>query len=169
MTYQSDPSGFALAPALAAMRLPGGLLTGTSVLTAAGPTPVERIGTGTRVVTRSGLVPVIGTLSAPAHRNPLVRIEAGSGLMSQARRDLVVAAGQFLYLRGRTAFSHTGRQEAMVTAGSLADGIAILRCVLPDAEELRLHRLVFAEPEIIFAEGCELGCAALQVRRPVFA
>gem|GEM_PF-6608223 len=169
MTYQSDPRGWAQPLTPAAMRLPGGLLTGTSVLTADGPLPVERIGTGARIVTRSGLAPVIGTVSAPAHRNPLVRIEAGSGLMTQARRDLIVAAGQFLYLRGRTAFSHTGREEAMVTAGSLADGISILRCVLPDAQELRLHRLVFAEPEVIFAEGCELGCAAPQVRRPVYA
>jgi hypothetical protein len=169
MTYQANPKAWTRPSPLAALSLPGGMLAGTRVLTADGVKRIEEVHVGDRVIARSGLQRVAGVLSSPAHRTPLVCIHAGTSLIPNATEDLILAASQPLYLRGRAAFTHTGRSEALIAAGRIADGIEVMRCVLPDAADLRVLRLVFADAEVFYADGLELGSGIPAPRRPVMA
>ena len=139
--------------------VPFGLLAGTLVRTLDGILPVEFLEPGDRVITRSGARKV-GSISVSRRRGlRMIRISASTQGHDRPEHDLVVAPGQPVVIRDWRARTLYGVQEAVIPAERLADGEFVLSEVIADA---MLFTLRFAEHEVIWAEGLEIACAAME-------
>lgn len=136
-----------------------GLVADATVLTREGVRPAAELRPGMRVITRDG---GFRTLAAATVRRvtdgPLVRIAAGALGPSRPERDLLLAPGQRVLLRGACAVARFGVAQAIAPAAALVDGDAI--AVVKPSQPLDLCTLAFAHDHLIYAEGVELLCPA---------
>ena len=139
--------------------LPVGILAGSLVRTLDGILPVEFLEPGDRVITRSGACRV-GSISVSRRRMlPMIRITASTQGHDRPEHDLLVAPGQPVVIRDWRAKAIFGQPVAIVPAERLMDGRFVLAETLPDAV---LFTLRFAEDEVIWAEGLEIACPAME-------
>lgn len=148
-----------------------GLAGGSVVLTRDGALPVEFLEPGDAVITRSGLRRVMRIESRRHDQLGLVQIEAGALAPGRPEVALTLAAGQDLVLRdgmgpGRVAPRHDGapRSGALrVRSAQLIGAPGIRVEILP---QVRVYRLIFERPEVIYVGGMELLCDndAVEVR-----
>jgi hypothetical protein len=110
---------------------------------------------GARVVTRDG---GFRTLAAVELRQvegvALVRIAAGALGDCRPERDLIVAPGQPVLVRGARALAQFGRSQALAPAEGLVDGAGVAR-VAPEGAQT-LVTLRFEGDHVIYASGLEL-------------
>lgn len=132
-----------------------GLVSGARILTLKGERPVDGLRAGDSVLTRNGAVPVtrIEVVSAVV---PTVYIIAGSTGHSRPDRDALLAAHQTVYLCDWRAPAFCGTHSAFVEAAQLVDGEFVRNLGL---QVVTLHRIFCASPQVIYAEGLELGTA----------
>jgi hypothetical protein len=166
----------------------GGIATGTRILTLDGALPVEFLNPGDRIITRSGMK-VLRQIRAGLARGAVIRIGQGSLGHDRPEQPLVLAADTPVLLRDWRAQALYGTGQALVPVSRLADGEMIVRIEArvsppaatydnrpaPTASELtpqaetqmpvRLYTLQFDTPEILYADGVEVGCEALPVPR----
>lgn len=134
-----------------------GVASGTLVMTLKGAKPVETLAPGDKVITRSGARPVTAVSLAIVRAAPMVRISAGVLGKDRPEADVLVTPQQPLLIRDWRAKALTGADQAVMTAERLADGSYIKRETVCDA---RIVTLCFAEPQVIYAGGLEIGCLA---------
>lgn len=140
--------------------LPVGLVAGTLVRTLDGILPVEFLEPGDRVVTRSG-ARQLGSISVSKRRMlRVVRISASTLGHDRPEHDLILAPGQRVVIRDWRAQAIYDTAVALIPAARLVDGGFIREEVLA---EVRLFTLRFAEDEVIWAEGLEIACPAMEV------
>lgn len=132
-----------------------GLVAGTRILTADGALPVEYLGPGDRIVTRSGLRVLQAVTVQRVRRAAMVRIGHDTLGVGRPEADVLVAAGQNVLIRDWRAQAMYGCAQAMIPAARLVDGQLIRAEALSD---VRLFGLQFDGPEVIYAGGLELGC-----------
>lgn len=138
---------------------PSGLMAGTLVRTLDGILPVEFLEPGDRIITRSGMRR-LGSVSVSKRRKlRVVRISASSLGHDRPEHDLLLAPGQPVVIRDWRATAIYGTPIAAIPAERLVDGDFIREEILPEA---RLFTLRFAEDEVIWAEGLEIGCPAME-------
>lgn len=132
-----------------------GLVIGTRVMTLQGALPVEFLSPGDRVVTRGG-ARVLRAVEVAVLRDAAV-VEVAPGALGHDRPEgqLRLPAAQPVLVRDWRAQALYGAREAMVPVARLADGEFLRETRV---EELRLFRLVFDTPEIVYADGVELVC-----------
>lgn len=136
-----------------------GVLEGTRIRTLDGLLPVEYLQPGDRIVTRSGARRLVA-LSVQKRRSiDLVRIRASVLDRDHPEDDLLVAPGQGIVIRDWRAHVLYKQPAAVIPAGRLEDGEFVLREV---HHGVRLFSLRFAEDEVIWAEGLELGCPGVE-------
>ena len=139
--------------------LPVGLVGGTQVRTLDGILPVEFLEPGDRVITRSG-ARRLGSISVSKRRKlRVVRISASTLGHDRPENDLLLAPGQPVVIRDWRARALYGSPVALIPAARLVDGDFIRAEVLA---EVRLFTLRFAEDEVIWAEGLEIACPAME-------
>jgi hypothetical protein len=139
--------------------LPVGILAGSLVRTLDGILPVEFLEPGDRVITRSGACRV-GSISVSRRRMlRMIRITASTQGHDRPEHDLLLAPGQPVVIRDWRAKAVFGQPVAIIPAERLADGRFVLAETLPDAV---LFTLRFAEDEVIWAEGLEIACPAME-------
>lgn len=134
-----------------------GIALGTRVATLDGLLPVEYLGPGDRVITRSGMCRLRAATAMPARRG-LVQISPGALGHDRPERALLLGEGTQVLLRDWRAEALFGRKEALVEVSRLIDGQFIAR---EGAEKVRLFALHFDTAEVIYADGVEIGCAPL--------
>lgn len=132
-----------------------GISAGTQILTLSGAKPVEFIAPGDRVITRAGARTVTGVEIAVVKNAHVIRISAGVLGKDRPEADMVVPPTQPLLIRDWRARALTGVDQAVMLAGRLVDGDYIRAEIVAEA---RLVTLRFAEPQVIYAGGLELGC-----------
>ncbi|NEY88795.1 Hint domain-containing protein [Tabrizicola oligotrophica] len=137
-----------------------GLVQGTPVLTLDGELPVEFLMPGDRVITRNGMRKVLQVEVTRVENARVVAISPDSLGVGRPDAVIFVAPAQAVLIRDWRAKALYGRTEAQVAAASLCDGEFIRADILPEA---RFVALRFAGPEVIFAGGTELACAAVPV------
>lgn len=149
--YQRDEDG--------AEPVSSGILAGTLVRTLDGILPVEFLEPGDRVITRTGARKV-GSISVSRRRMlRMIRITASTLGHDRPEHDLLVAPGQPVVIRDWRALTLFGKPVAVVPAQRLVDGKFVVSEVVPDAV---LFTLRFAEDEVIWAEGLEISCGAME-------
>jgi len=137
-----------------------GFAMGARVATMDGLLPVEFVNLGDRVITRAGARVVTGISTLPLVRN-LVRIAPGALGHDRPGEALLLGAGTEVLLRDWRAQVMFGTAQALVPVARLVDGQFITR---ETAQKVRLFALHFNAPEVIYADGVEIGCTPLSVR-----
>lgn len=139
-----------------------GVALGTQVATLDGLIPVEFLTVGERVVTRSGARPV-RAISAMPLVSKLVRVAPGALGHDRPGMPLMLGAGTKVLLRDWRARAMFGAAQALVEITRLIDGQFITRS---EGGKCRLYALHFDAPEVIYADGVEIGCEPLRVQAP---
>ncbi|WP_349037270.1 Hint domain-containing protein [Pseudotabrizicola sp. 4114] len=134
-----------------------GIISGTPILTLSGVIPVEFVAPGDTVITRSGARTVTAVDIAIVQDASVIRISEGVLGKDRPEADLHVAPRQPLLIRDWRAKALAGLIRAVMPAERLVDGDYIRPETLAEA---RIVTLRFAEPQVIFAAGLELGCEA---------
>lgn len=132
-----------------------GIAAGTMILTLAGAIPIEFIAPGDKVITRSGARAVTGVDIAIVENARVIRISEGVLGKDRPEADMIVAPQQPLLIRDWRAKAMTGVDQAVMQADKLVDGAYISAQTVAEARIVTLH---FADPQVIFAAGLELGC-----------
>ena len=131
-----------------------GLCAGTTILTLDGELPVEHLSVGDRVISRTSGTAVLRDINVTALMMTPIRIKAGSLGHTRPDRDMIVAPEAQLHIRDWRAEALFGTPTAMVPARRLIDGEFV-------AEEttrvMTLFTLVFDRPQVIYADGMEIG------------
>lgn len=137
-----------------------GIALGTRVMTLQGALPVEFLAAGDRVITRSGARALRAITVSVLRDVDIVEVAPGALGHDRPERQLQLPAGQKVLVRDWRAQALYGAREAMVPVARLVDGEFLRET---RAAELRLFRLVFDAPEVIYADGVELICQPEQV------
>jgi hypothetical protein len=131
-----------------------GLPAGISVMTSDGAIPVEYLNPGDRIVARSGMATLrainVGTLT---NIRP-VQISAGALGHDRPDHTILMPPGQRVFLRDWRAQVIFGADSVAVPVAKLLDGSYVKR--LDELQDLRVIRLCFDAPEVIYAEGLEV-------------
>lgn len=135
-----------------------GLAAGTVVMTADGALPVDFLEPGDRIVTRSGMR-VLREIHFRRYSGPAIRIREGALGHGRPEQALVLPAHAPVLVRDWRATALFGRKSVVMEVGSLADDEFI---VPTEAVSMRLFDLRFDHPEIVYAEGLEIACAAAE-------
>lgn len=134
-----------------------GLTAGTNIMTMEGILPVEHLQPGDRIITRgSGRATLRAIRVREVAMHP-VKISAGALGYDRPDETLTLGPDTFIHIRDWRARALYDKPSAMVPASRLCDGEFITR-----AEEevtMRLYDLVFEKPEIIYADGLEIGAS----------
>jgi Hint domain len=136
-----------------------GIAQGTVVLTAQGAMPVEYLSPGDKIITRDGLR-VLADIAVQVFSGDAVCVGASTLGHDRPQTDVIMGTDQAILIRDWRAKALYGTAQAMVPAARLADGELIRRTTVSG---LRLYRLEFAQPAVIYAGGLELVCDAVSV------
>lgn len=142
---------------------PRGVLAGTQVLTLDGVLPVEFLQPGDRIVTRSGARRLLAVSVQRRKRVALVRIRAATLGHDRPENDLLLAPGQPVVIRDWRARALFGVAITSIPAARLADGEFV---TTEQIAEARFFTLRFEDHEVIYAEGLEIACPAVEVAWP---
>lgn len=137
-----------------------GLLAGTQVRTLDGLLPVEYLEPGDRIVTRDGARRLVAVSVRNRRMAAVVRIRATTLGHDRPEQDLLLAPGQPVMIRDWRARALYGADAAAIPASRLADGEFIVTELLP---QVRLYTLHFAGDEVVYADGLEIACPAVEV------
>lgn len=133
-----------------------GIVTGTIVLALSGECAVEDLVPGDRIITRDSGVAVLRDIEIVEETVIPVRIKAGSLGHRRPQEDVIVPQTTHVHIRDWRAQALFGHPSITVPAERLVDGEFI-------AEEaprrMRLCRLVFDRPHVIYAGGIEVHVA----------
>ncbi len=141
---------------LATQTLPRcGVAFGTQVLTLRGPVAVETVAPGDRLITRNGARTVVAVEIATVAEAKVVKISEGVLGKDRPEADIFVAPGQPVLIRDWRAKAMTGVDQAVMSAERLADGDYIR---METVSDLQFVTLRFADDQVIYAAGLELGC-----------
>ncbi|WP_299967962.1 Hint domain-containing protein [uncultured Roseobacter sp.] len=134
-----------------------GLVTGARVTTNTGERSVEALSPGDVVLTRSGAAPItrVEALSLVA---PVVYVIAGSLSHNRTDRDALLIADQTIYLQDWRAAAFCGAPAALVEARRLIDGEFVRHL---GQHAVTIHRVFCDTPQILLADGLELGTSDL--------
>jgi hypothetical protein len=138
-----------------------GLAAGTTVLTLSGAVPVEFVAPGDRMITRNGARTVVSVEISVVKNARVVLISEGVLGKDRPEADMIVSPEQPILVRDWRAKAIAGLTRAVMAAEKLADGEYIK---VETLDEARLVTLQFAEAEVIYAAGLELGCDVATVR-----
>jgi len=137
------------------------MAAGTPVLTLDGALPAEHLLPGDRIVTRTGASVLTGIRTDRSRSDMLLRIRAGVLGHGRPDDDLIVPPEQPIFIRDWRARALFGADRVAVPAARLVDGSHVRRERITD---VRLVRLSFAQPVVIYAAGLELVAAPARVR-----
>ena len=138
----------------ARLTLMPGLAAGTVVLTLRGEVAVEELVPGDRVITRDAGAQTLRAVEAAAARVAPVRIAAGSLGHNRPGRDMAMGPGTRIHLRDWRAKALYGSARALVEAHRLIDGEFVTE---ERPRGLTLYALAFDAPQIVYADGVEVG------------
>ena len=142
-----------------------GIASGTVVLTLEGALPVDFLSPGDRVVTREGMR-VVREIRVHRYSGPAVCVKAGALGHDRPEQDLVLPEATQVLIRDWRAEALFGTAEAVMPISRLTDGEFIAPT---KALSMRLYDLRFDTEQVVYAEGLELACAAVEAEAQIAA
>ncbi|WP_339112441.1 Hint domain-containing protein [Thioclava sp. GXIMD2076] len=134
-----------------------GIAQGAQIRTLEGDLPIEYLGPGDRIVTRSGMR-VLRAVSVQQADRDVLCVTAGSIGHGRPQGPLYVGARTRLRVSGWRAEALYGAAEAEIEAARLCDG-TLVQAV--SGRSIYLYMLHFDAPETVFAEGVEVAAATV--------
>lgn len=145
---------------LPALDAGSGLSAGTVILTGDGEIPVEYLSPGDRVITRNAGMVRLTAIDHADERVGAIHFSASSLGHTRPEDDIILPAQQRVLIRDWRAKAFSGMRHSLVRAGALVDGEFVRDLGL---REMRLHRLYFDRPQVIYAGGLEVaGCITVE-------
>jgi hypothetical protein len=135
-----------------------GIAAGTVILTLDGALPVDFLSPGDRIITREGMR-VLRKVSVHRYSGPAIRVAEGALGHDRPEQALVLPEDTMILIRDWRAEALFGKAQALVPMSRLADGEFIAPT---DVLSMRLYDLQFDTPQIVYAEGLELACDAVE-------
>ncbi|MCF6443379.1 Hint domain-containing protein [Nereida sp. MMG025] len=130
-----------------------GFTAGTDIMTADGMIPVEFLEVGDRVITRDSGMARLEIIQKISVRSDMIKIAAGAFGKGRPVRDMLMPAGQNIYLRDWRAKAVFGAPRVAVPAHRLVDGEYLQKA---GHARLILFRLGFERAHILYASGMEV-------------
>ena len=159
---KQDPTGQAH-QALRPDDMVQGFPCGSTILTLDGAMPVEFLSPGDRIITRDRGMAILRDLESLDVTCDTVAVMAGTLGADRPDTDVILPADQAVLLRDWRAKALFGRDQALAPVRRLVDGEFIRHA---GKRPMRLIRLGFDAPHILYVDGMELACApALPLRR----
>ena len=146
-------------PVIGARSRPTGFIAGTLIRTPEGDMPVEYLLAGDLIETlNNGVVELRGTSLIEVRSLDVVTISPTALGQTDARpgRDLVVPVNQQVLVHDWRAQILHGQDAMLTPASSLVDDHKVTR---ETRQSVRLIRLHFDKPQILWADGLELASA----------
>ncbi|MCX8509634.1 MAG: Hint domain-containing protein, partial [Rhodobacteraceae bacterium] len=137
---------------------PKGIASGTVLATLDGYLPVDFLEPGNRVVTREGMQ-ILRAVRVHRYSGPAVTITASALGHDRPEQDLTLPSETKVLLRDWRAGALYGSDQAMVPVSRLIDEEYISATRVTN---MRLYELSFDAPQVIYAEGVELCCDAME-------
>ncbi|MFN0115959.1 MAG: Hint domain-containing protein [Paracoccaceae bacterium] len=134
-----------------------GIAAGTRVMTLDGEIPVEFLSPGDRIVTRDGMRRLV-SVSAGVYSGRAMRLAEGALGHDRPQTGITLPAGTSVHLRNWRAKAMSGQPVADAPVSRLFDGQYVTEVTV---RALRVYRLEFETPQVIYAEGLELACDAV--------
>ncbi|WP_372840113.1 Hint domain-containing protein [Phaeovulum sp.] len=131
---------------------------GAGILTLDGLLPVEYLSPGDRIVTRSGAMRLRAVHTSVA-QGPLIRVAPSALGHDRPDQALLLAPDTKVLVRDWRAKAMFGKAQALVAVSRLIDGDYVAR--VPGGKR-RLFSLEFDAPQVVYADGVEVGCAAVR-------
>ncbi|TMV89964.1 hypothetical protein FGG78_13690 [Thioclava sp. BHET1] len=144
---------------MACQPVQGVVSQGARIYTLDGVLPVEFLGPGDRIVTRSG-ARVLRELRYVDYVGPLIHVAPGALGHDRPGAPLLMHPEARLLLRDWRCEVIYGTKEALVQASALVDG----QYVTSMQGRARLFHLTFDTPEVITVDGVEVAMAPETVR-----
>lgn len=144
---------------------PTGLVAGTLIRTAEGEFPVEYLLAGDMIETaNNGLVELRGTSLIEAREVDVVMISADAmgDPLARPAHDLVVPVQQQVLVHDWRAQILHGQTSMLTPASSLVDDVQVIR---QTRARVRLIRLHFDQPQVIWADGLQVASARTRAPR----
>jgi len=141
-----------------------GLAPGTTIMTLDGEIPVEFLNPGDRIITRRGVRKLKAVARRKLHAGAPRVVVSANALGGKPSKEVTLMPGQRIVIRDWRAQALWGKDIAAPQAARLVDGEQIR--TETGGEQVMLS-LYFGAPEIIYADGLELGSA--DKPRPVAA
>ena len=101
---------------------------------------------------------IVRAVTVHRYSGPAIRIAAGALGHERPEQDLILPAETPILIRDWRAEALFGAREVVVPVERLADGESVAPVAVLS---LRLYELRFDSPQVIYAEGLEIACAAL--------
>ncbi|WP_323037295.1 Hint domain-containing protein [Pararhodobacter sp.] len=146
-------------PLVGARSRPTGLVAGTLIRTSAGEFPVEYLLAGDLIETAgNGIVELRGTSLIEAREVDVVMIPASAmgDPLARPAHGLVVPINQQVLVHDWRAQVLYGQDAMLTPASSLVDDVQVIR---QTRARLRLIRLHFDAPQVIWADGLQVASA----------
>jgi len=132
-----------------------GFPCGSVILTLDGALPVEHLNAGERIITRDRGMAILRGVTAFSTECDTVAVMAGTLGADRPDCDVILPADQKVLLRDWRAQALFGQAQALCPVRRLIDGEFIRAA---GRRELRLFRLDFSAPHILYVDGMELAC-----------
>jgi hypothetical protein len=155
--YGADPVR-AVPPRTASV---AGLVYNARIVTIRGLRPVQDLRAGDLVITRSSGVVAVERIEQQSLVTRAIYVIAGSIGHRHPKRDTLLPDGQPVLVRDWRARAFTGLAECVARADSLIDGEYVRDIGL---HPLTLFRIYCARPQVLYADGMELGTADCPTR-----
>jgi hypothetical protein len=140
------------------LELAAGFVRDARIITTRGVRPVQDISAGDLVITRDNGVVAITGIEQRSLITRAVYVIAGSIGHRNQDRDTMIPCDQTVLLRDWRAYALSRRSEAVVPAQRLVDGEFVRDVGL---QPMTLFRVYCSEPQVLYADGMELGTADL--------
>ncbi|MDP1670260.1 Hint domain-containing protein [Phaeovulum sp.] len=131
---------------------------GAGILTLDGLLPVEFLNPGDRIVTRAGAMQLRAVHVRPP-KGQLIRVAPSALGHDRPGQALLLAPETEVLVRDWRATVMFGKPQAMVAVSRLIDGDYVARV---GKARTRLYTLEFDSPQVVYADGVEVGCAAVR-------
>ncbi len=131
---------------------------GAGILTLDGLLPVEYLNPGDRIVTRAGAMR-LRAVHVSVAQVPLIRVAPSALGHDRPDQALLLAPDTEVLVRDWRAKAMFGKTQALVPISRLVDGDYVTR--VPGSKR-RLFSLEFDTPQVVYADGVEIGCAAVR-------
>jgi len=141
---------------MSALRKTGGFAAGTRILCGKGPTPVEFVEIGDRVLTRDAGIARVTGVSRKTVRARFVAFYPYSMGENGPLSEMLLPGDQMMLIRNWRAREVFGTGCALVEARTLVDDMFIK---MTEPREEVLFQISFASPHILYLEGVEVGSA----------